>query len=597
MSSVSSSAPVPVEDAATQREVEEAVRAFQALLRGIKNIGIYRHAESRFQEYLEPAHAALTALLEEVGVLAFKVGPFSLQYRKNVIYEDQDRENLTYKFYKDGLRYLIFRQGLPIEELLRFVLLAISQFSEAELFHEDMVTRLWKEDLEYIEHIVVEGFGFGDLSEEEVEIEVDKIISYLRGQLAATDDDITRFARLSIEDLELELTHLDQVRGGIISGRTASKEDHVIVQESHYHEVKSRLFAKMVLILFQILELECESEDAEMILDAVTQVLDTLLVSEDIKGAVALLQRFEQIAGRPLPSDRMKMVRGLATDFRRRMVEAHRLDAIGQYLSLNRSLDKNAVLAYLSVCTDDELVPLVEMLSSMERADARQVLVEVLADKGRNHVEIFARRLDHNSSTVVRDMLAIIERIAPPNRLQLVARCLDHPNIMIRLEGLKSFAKTKEDAAVKYIEKAMEDSDIQMRLGAYRALAMRVPQRAAPLFVKVMQSNEYLAKDNREKTTIATALGETRTQLALDYFASLFTPRGTLFNRAKVNDYKMMAVVGLAQIKSVASFKVLARELKNQNNSKEVMLAARKAALRLKEELVATQQQQEREHG
>ena len=572
------------------QEVQEVAAAFHLLLKGIKNIGIYRHAESRFPEYLAPAHAAFAKLLDRTHFLALRVGPFDLKYQRQVIYADENKENLTYKFYKDGLRYLILRNGLPLEELLRFVMLAIGEYSEAELFHEDMVTRLWKEDLTCIEHVVVEGFGFGDLSEEEVEIEVEKIIGYLRQQLAAKGDDTTRFARLSADDLELELNDLEQVRGGIISGRTATAEDQAVVQEDLFHEIKSRLFAKMVLILFQILELDAEAEDGVILLDAITQVLDTLLVSEDIKGAVALLQRFDQIATRPMSQERSNMVRRLGHMFKRRMVESHRLDAVSQYLALNRSLDQAAVIAYLDVCGDEELIPLVDMLMSMERQDARRVLIDVLARKGANHIEIFARRLDHNSSNVVKDMLAIIERIDPDNKLQMYAKCFDHPNIMIRLEGLKAMAKSSDDGALKYIEVAMRDSDIQMRLGAYRALATRNPGRAAPLFVKAMQSDDYLSRDHREKTTIAAALGETRTQLALDYFVGLFAPKGTLFNRGRVNDYKMMAIVGLTQIKSVASFKVLAREVQNTNNPKEIMQAAHKAALRLKKELLAAQE-------
>ncbi len=582
-----------------RKHAQAAVHAFQLLLRGIKNIGIYRHAESRFPEYLEPAHVAFTALLEDEPVLPLKVGPYALEYKDHVVYQDDDKENLTYKFYKDGLRYLIFRRGLPLEELLRFTLLAISDFKEAELFHEDMITRLWKEDLVHVEHVVVEGFGFGDLSEEQVQVEVDKIIVYLRAQLAAQGDnpDITRFARLSVDDLELELNELEQVRGGIIAGRTANKDDKTVVQEDLYHEIKSRLFAKMVLILFQILELEAEPKDGEFLLDAVTQVLDTLLVSEDIKGAVALLHRFEQIVRRPLPPERAEMVTSLADTFKRRMVESHRLDAVSSYLALNNSLDAAAVTAYLDACGSDELIPLVAILSSMERMDARQVLVQVLARKGRNHVDIFERRLNHNSSNVVKDMLSIIELIDPPRKLQMYAKCLDHPNIMIRLEGLKMLAKTKNDVALKYIERSMRDSDIQMRLGAYRALAMRSPQRAAPVFVKAMKADDYLSKDQREKTTLATALGETRSQIALDYFASLFSPKLTLFNRGKVNEYKMMAIVGLAQIKSVAAFKVLAREVQNRNNTKEIMQAAHKAALRLKGELISGAAGAERADG
>src|SRR5687768_3092827 len=136
------------------RQAQQAAQIFGLLLKGIKNIGIYRHAESRYQEYLEPSFKALESFLEEHAILPLKLSPYTLEYKKHVIYEDNTKENLTYKFFRDGMRFLMFRQGLPIEELLRFVLLAIEHQTEASLFNEDMITRLWKEEFTSIEYVV-----------------------------------------------------------------------------------------------------------------------------------------------------------------------------------------------------------------------------------------------------------------------------------------------------------------------------------------------------------------------------------------------------------------------------------------------------------
>src|SRR5688572_21623601 len=187
------------------RAAQEAAEAFRLLLKGIKNIGIYRHVENRFPEFLQPAFKALTAFLKENEILPLKLQPYTLEYKKQVIYEDQDKENLTYKFYRDGMRFLLFRRGIAIDELLRFVMIAISTLNDRQLFNEDTITRLWKENFQNIEWVVVENFGFSDMSEEEVEVEVEKIVAYLKHQLAANSDDITRFARFSVEDLELQL--------------------------------------------------------------------------------------------------------------------------------------------------------------------------------------------------------------------------------------------------------------------------------------------------------------------------------------------------------------------------------------------------------
>lgn len=579
------------------RQAQDAATAFSLLLKGIKNIGIYRHAESRFVEYLEPAHKALEAFLETEGVLPLKLTPYTLEYKKHVIYEDQNKENLTYKFYRDGMRYLMFRRGLPVEELLRFVLLAMETQSEAALFQEDMITRLWKEELTCIEYVVMEGFGFGEMSEEEVAIEVEQIVAYLRRQLKANGEDVTRFARLSVEDLELELEDIDQVRGGIISGRTATSEDRAWIQEEIYAEEKNRLFAKMVLILFQILELDSTNEDHDLLSDSFVQVLDTLLLTEDVRGSVALLQRFEKIASRPQNEARKGLILRIRDNFRRKMIEPQRLDAVGRYIALSKKFDENAVNEYLSVCGDDEIIPLTDMLTSMERTEGRRVLINVLCRLGKNHAEVFARRLDNNSSAVVKDMLTIILRIDPPEKLKMFAKCLEHPNIMIRLEGLKILAKAPEDAALRYIEVAMKDPDLQLRLGAYRALAARNGSRAAPVLIKLMSGDDFLDKEPRERLAIATAIGETKTKEALAYFSGVFQAKTTIFNRGKYNDLKLMAIAGLTAMHSVDAFKVLAREVQNRSNTKEIMEAAHKAALRLKNELQGGAPEKEPEHG
>lgn len=580
-------------EAADEQAAQAVAQIFGLILKGLKNIGIYRHAENRYTEYLEPSFNALTAFLEREHILPLKLGPYTLEYKKRVIYEEQSKENLTYKFYRDGMRFLIFREGITIEELLRFLVINLNVQSDSALFHEDMITRLWKESFTAIEWVVIEGFEFGDLSPEQVEIEVEKVVSYLRKQLAANSDDITRFARLDLEDLELELSDIDQVRGGIISGRPAKLEDQQWVQDEIIVEEQKRLFAKMVLILFQILERDYKESDFDMMAESFSQVLDSLLVSEDVRGAVAVLHRFDSIAQKPgLAPNHIALVRRIRDTFAQRMAEPERLRSVGQYLTLSKSLDELAVKAYFSVLGPEHVPLLLEMLETMERAEGKRILIETSADLGRTRLALFAERLEHRASNVVKDMLAIIDRIDPPTKIDLYAKCLEHPNITIRIEALRVISKAPGDRAVKYLEKAALDEDVQMRLGAYRALAVRSPARAVPLLKKLMRADDYPSRDSREQLAIAVALGESKTPEALEFFSSMFESKGTIFTRGKTDNLKQMAIRGLLAMRNVAAFQVLAREVQNRNNSKEVLETVHKAAVRLKAELTGQPEQQ-----
>jgi hypothetical protein len=571
---------------ADQIAAQQAGEIFFHLLKGLKNIGIYRHNHGRYGEYLEPAFVALTDFLKEWHNLPLKLGPYTLEYNKQVIYEEHSKENLSYRFYRDGMRFLIFREGIELEELLRFVLLTIEGQEDNSNQHEDMITRLWKESFQFIEYVVVEGFAFGELSQDQVEIEVEKIVGYLRNQLAANSDDITRFARLNLEDLELELNDVEQVRGNIISGRPASSDDKQWVQDELYNEEKNRLFAKMVLILFQILERDCASQDFEMISESFSQVLDTLILSEDVRGSVAVLQRLDQMQGKEgLDSVQKEFVAKIRLNFSQRMAEPQRLQAVVQYMTLAQVPDEQAVKAYMQVISPTELPVLTEMLEQLERIEAREILIDVLAEHGKHHTSIFAERLDNKASNVVKDMLAIIDKINPSDKLSLYANCLDHPNIMIRLEGLKVLAQSRSEAAIRHLEHAAKDEDIQMRLAAYRALAQRHPKRSTPMLKTRMRSDNFASLDRREQLAIAMALGETRTPDALKFFASLFGRKGNLFSRAKNNDVKLMAVKGLLAMKNLDAFKVLSAEIQNRGHSKEVLEELHRAAIRLKSEL------------
>ena len=571
---------------ADELAAEQAGKIFQHLLKGLKNIGIYRHNQGRYAEYLEPAYFAMSEFLAEWHNLPLKLGPYTLEYNKRIIYEEQSKENLTYQFYRDGMRFLIFREGLELEELLRFVLLTVESHDASSNSHEDSITRLWKETFTNIEYVVVEGFEFGEMSQDQVEVEVEKIVGYLRNQLAANSDDITRFARLSLEDLELELDNVEQVRGNIISGRTATQDDKQWVQDELYTEEKNRLFAKMVLILFQILERDCVAEDQDMIAESFSQVLDTLILSEDVRGSVAVLQRFDNMQQKPnLVSDQRAFVASIRNNFAKRMVEPQRLQAVVQYMTLAQVPDEQAVKAYMSAITPAELPVLTEMLETVERVEARKILIEVLAEHGKNHTSIFAERLDNRASNVVKDMLAIIDLINPPNKLDLYANCLEHPNIMIRLEGLKVLAHSRAESAIRHLEKAAKDQDIQMRLAAYRALAQKHPERSTPMLKTKMRSDGYSSLDRREQIAIAVALGETRSPDALRFFKTVLEKKGSLFSRGKLNDVKLMVIKGLVAMKSVEAFKLLSQEIKNRNHPQELLEEFHRAAVRVKGEL------------
>src|SRR6476661_4220097 len=96
------------------REKVEAARNFAFhLMKGIKQIGMYRHNEAKFPEFLAKALEAVTAYTEKHGALSLKVEQQNFHLYNEALFSEDTP--LPYKFFRDGIRQLIFRPELTIE--------------------------------------------------------------------------------------------------------------------------------------------------------------------------------------------------------------------------------------------------------------------------------------------------------------------------------------------------------------------------------------------------------------------------------------------------------------------------------------------------
>src|SRR5262249_5076470 len=259
---------------------------------GIKQIGMYRHNESRYTEYLSKAHEAVHQYTERFGPLLFKVEQQNFHLFEQPLFAEDTP--LPFKFWRDGIRQFIFLPGLRADELLTFTLVALS---DVEKQGEDTVSQLWRSPLDHLEYVVVEGFKVDGFTDEEVQVAVDKIVDYLYSRLRSHSDDFLRFARVSAEDLELKLEGVEQVRGAVIAGSTASDALKAKLQKEITEEERSRLFPKLVASIFQVAE--AGVDDPALLEEMFLQLLDALLLQEDFAIINQIVLKLRAMEDRP----------------------------------------------------------------------------------------------------------------------------------------------------------------------------------------------------------------------------------------------------------------------------------------------------------
>jgi len=577
------------DDDKAQQAAEVRV-VFDRLRKSMKQIALYRHNVDRYAEYLEPFTSGMRDLLDKMSILAVKVDATGYKIGQHVVFDDESRDgNLVFPLWSVGVRMLMFKAGCTAEEMQKFFLLCLSGSDAEKKGREDIITALWKAELEHIEYVVVEGFkALADDDAEEVEIEIDKVVAYLYRQLQSNSEDYLRFARISSEDLDLQLDSVDQMRGAIIQGVTATPADRARVQGSLVRE-ESRQLTKLVTVLFQLLELDTTAENYEDVAEAFIQLLDALILQENFTAIDQICLRFAHSAAKPTLSPQQRgMVERCAERFRTRMGESQRVQAIGQMLNTGLVKDANGVRKYLQSLGYEAIIPLLDMLEGLQLMPNRRLVCDVLAELGRGFVDTFASRMNHPSSNMVKDMLYIIDRISPPNKFLIFATTLEHPNAILRLETLAVIGRSGTDECFDVVARVLRSHpDAQMRAQAARLLPNFEPEKGAGMLLEMINHEAFEKVADAEKKALFSALVQLRVPAVDAFVHQIFDSKSGIFAKKKVDDLKLLAIGGLEHAPSIPGLQMLAfvAEDKNKRHSKDVKETARAAVVNVKARL------------
>ncbi|HLL53328.1 MAG TPA: HEAT repeat domain-containing protein [Myxococcaceae bacterium] len=559
------------------REKVELARDFAFhLLKGIKQIGMYRHNEARFPEFMQQALATLTAYHQKFNTLSVKVEQTNFLLLGQTLFSDDS--NLPYKFYRDGIRQLMFRPDITIQELVSFTLIAIS---EPERGADDLLAQLWRSNLEHVEYVVVEGFKMDEYSEEQVQVEVDQVVGYLYQRLRGDSNDFLRFARVSTEDLDVKMEGVDQIRGAVVSGVTATDELKAKLQREVEEDENARLFPKLVSAVFQVVE--GGLEDMSILEEMFSQLLDALLMQEDfgtINQVVLKLRAMEQ------RSQDSAGIAQLRKSMVMRMGEEQRLTRLGDILKVGKAKHPQDVTRYLQALDIESVPTLLTVLEAIEIPENRVLVMDVLVTFCKEMPDPFIVRLGADKPQLVRDMVYVIEKANVPDRLKLFGQALHHKNLAVRLEVMSIIAKGRTGEARKLIQEALNDPHPQVRMQAARVLPEFDREKALVELVRVVRdAATFEKKSPDERTAFYAALGSTGHPAALTLFHELLQVKPNLLNRKKVMEDKLLAVSGLAAVESVQAYKVLAGVVEDKTQPMEVLTAARKAMYQMKKAL------------
>lgn len=564
-----------LQDPDKRKQVEAAKNVIFQLLKGIKTIGMYRHAEEKFPEFLHNAWQNLESYTQAWGPLAVRVDINNFILHKQELFNEESP--IPYKFFREGFRQLIFRPGMTSQELVSFTMIALS---DPERGADDLNAQFWRAQLPSFEYIMSEGFKMDEAGEEEVEVEVDKVVDYLQRRLRTNSDDYLRFARVSADDLDAKLDGVDQMRGVVIGGVTADADLKARLQREIGEEEGQRLFPKLISAVFQVVE--AGIDDAALLEDMFVQLLDAMLLQEDFPAITQVFLKLKAMAQRG--GEGSPIARLYAT-FAAKMGEEQRLSRVGDILRSSKPKSPQDVVRYLSAIDASSVPVLLAVLETIELPENRQMILDAVIPHAKEIPDPFVNRLRSDKPQTVRDMVYVLDRANHPEKIKFFGQVLASPNLALRLEVINIVAKGRTGESRKLIAQCLEDSNQQVRLLAMRVLPEFDRDKAYVDLMKLIKDESFQKREPVERQALYSALGSTGLPGALSYFQQVLETKSGLFNKAKIDADKLLSLHGLAGAGSIQALKFLQTVAEDKGSSAEVSSTARVLAFKLKKQL------------
>ncbi|HEX6912848.1 MAG TPA: hypothetical protein VF142_20740, partial [Longimicrobium sp.] len=147
----------PGGDAAARAEVQEVVRGFS---RALRTHLLYEGQSPALDRFVEGLRERMAALWERLPYLNVQVEERDILWQGTAVFTGEERDNLAFLLYKDGVRELSFMPGFEGEDLDAFLGI-LARIHRLRLDEEDLLTLLWDHDWGHFRYRYVESVSEG----------------------------------------------------------------------------------------------------------------------------------------------------------------------------------------------------------------------------------------------------------------------------------------------------------------------------------------------------------------------------------------------------------------------------------------------------
>ena len=514
---------IPAPTFLSDKELQDARQVINIFIQAWKNYGLYPEDHVNTTKSFEKLVAAFGNFFTTHEDLRLTVGKDRLLCGSEIIYEvspEAPSEDIITLLYRDGIKWIEFQEGLPLDEIAAFYRLAYKYRLFAEETEGDIVTALMDEELECIDFKAVDIFwqdmllmDFSQLPPPapppKKDVDREETDQSQETEEPEGNDIVARSIALISDDL-LELSNLDYVT---LQQMVQDEENWVITED-------------LIEALMIILKSQSDQEKFEAVLGFISEEAVETIEKDRFDLLAILLQslhklfspksltaqawqrsridRFFQDLSKPeifqLISDKLLKLE---------MIEIDKLKAFGQ------------ALLYFSPELIPFLVPVILQSSSQEIQQMASVVIVHLSQRDIGPLE---KIVGQHGTEMGDKLLAILNRLQGDRVNKILFKMCDHPSNKVRRKAIKELV----DRDPKYAQKLfslIDDPSKEIRTCILAAFAKQQSSALENMLLSYLKENSA-QKDSAHILTCYKALGRCGSNTSVPFLRRILLSRG-----------------------------------------------------------------------
>jgi hypothetical protein len=533
--------PLPMHPQVLEEVLRTLVKALRATAMYLPNNPIYQRA-------VDATRASFKPVWESVGEVNLIVQELELVWEGQVVYKSTNKnDSVSWLLFKDGIRSVLFRDGVENEELIPFLEVLNRVRTLPQDAEDDLLTLLWEYDFQKLHYQFVEMLQEGAAAPVHTEGTPGLMASAPADDLAAQSnarqqavqeeaaEAVNKSQVVRLEDFDSTLYFLDEAEVAYVKERIA-------------HEYTQDLRANGMAILYDLFETQSTHEVREEILSILESFPPYLLAAGDLRAVAAMLREAKVLVlrARDLEPEHKDRLESFSAVLSEPAVMEEMLQAIDEAIQVPPEADLTELFRELR---GTALEPVLLWLPKLGKEQVRQMLERVVTRLAEGYpAEV--HRILASTSEALPGAIALAGRLKMQSAVAGLGVALQHADPAVRLSAAQALGGINSPGALQALEKGLVDADREVRLFAARTAAEKANRGALKAVEAFVMGKTVETVDITERQAFFDAYARIAGSAALAPLVEFVSAGGGLFKKKVAPETRACALLAIAKIKS-----------------------------------------------